>query len=223
MRILITGANRGIGLEMAGQALARGDEVLGTLRDPAKGQALAEVGAKVYQLDVTDDGASDALARTITGHLDLVICNAGMLNSYGGIDDPAHTREAWQNMMMTNVAGPFFTARAFLPHLQAAGGKLAIITSIMGSNEGAKLSGNAIIYRASKAAATNLACSLSAQLAPYGIAVGAYHPGWVQTDMGGSAADITPQESAAGLLERFDVLSMASTGVCEDYKGNALL
>jgi NAD(P)-dependent dehydrogenase (short-subunit alcohol dehydrogenase family) len=87
----------------------------------------------------------------------------------------------------------------------------------MGSSTRAGIS--APIYRASKAAATNLARSLSMELAADNIAVGAWHPGWVQTDMGGSEAAITPQTSAAGLLSRFDALSMQTTGVFEDYAG----
>ena len=87
----------------------------------------------------------------------------------------------------------------------------------MGSSTRAGIS--APIYRASKAAATNLARALSLELAPDKIAVGAWHPGWVQTDMGGSEAAITPQKSAAGLLSRFDSLSMQTSGVFEDYAG----
>ena len=122
---------------------------------------------------------------------------------------------------MANVAGPFFTVRAFLPMLRKAeGAKVAIISSAMGSSARAK--GSAYLYRASKAAATNLAANLAVELAPMGIAVGAYHPGWVQTDMGGQGADITPEQSAAGLLARIGALSLDTTGVVEDYQGHSI-
>jgi NAD(P)-dependent dehydrogenase (short-subunit alcohol dehydrogenase family) len=122
---------------------------------------------------------------------------------------------------MTNIAGPFFTVRAFHAHLKrSARGKVAIISSIMGSNQ--RQMGNAHAYCASKAGATNLAGALAAELRADGIAVGAYHPGWVRTDMGGSSADISAEESAAGLLERIDILSVGSTGTYEDYRGVAI-
>ena len=126
--------------------------------------------------------------------------------------------DAWADVLMTNVAGPFLVARALLGHLD--GGKIAIISSKMGSSANAP--GGGYLYRASKAAVTNVACNLAAELRPRGVAVGSYHPGWVRTDMGGSAADISAEESAAGLLARFEVLSMATTGVFEDYAGAAL-
>ena len=122
---------------------------------------------------------------------------------------------------MTNVAGVFFSARAFLAQLEAElPGKIAVVSSVMASQ--ARAPGGAYIYRASKAAATNVARNLAAELKSRGIAVGAYHPGWVRTDMGGGAADIDVGESADGLLARFDALSMATTGVFEDYRGQAI-
>ena len=87
----------------------------------------------------------------------------------------------------------------------------------MGSSE--RAGGNAFLYRASKAAAVNLACNLAIELKPSGIAVGAYHPGWVQTEMGGAEADIDAATSAAGLIQRFDLLSRDHTGVFENYDG----
>ena len=234
LRILITGANRGIGLEMTRQAAQRGDSVIAACRNPDTASNLqrlaSEVGLQIsiVGMDVANDSsvavAASSISNTITGALDLVVANAGQLNARGGLQDPEHTQGNIAATLMTNVAGVFFTARHFLPHLRAAAlngsaslARLAVISSQMGSSTRAGIS--APIYRASKAAATNLARSLSLELAPDNIAVGAWHPGWVQTDMGGSEAAITPQTSAAGLLSRFDSLSMQTSGVFEDYAG----
>ena len=129
---------------------------------------------------------------------------------------------------MTNIAGVFFTARHFLANLKDGAAdrdagiipRIAVMSSQMGSSERAGTS--APIYRATKAAATNLARSMALELAEDGLAVGAYHPGWVQTDMGGANATITAGSSAAGLLQRFDALSMATSGVFETYEGETL-
>ncbi len=224
---LITGANRGIGLAMARLATTRGDRVLAAARRPGAALALADLARRnrnvsVLNLDVTDPDEMAAAAAAIDdAPIDLLICNAGQYLARGGLDDPEYTYDAWHTMMMTNVAGIFFTVRAFLPRLeQAAEPKIAIISSMMASNERAP--GGSYIYRASKAAATNLARNLAVDLKQQGIAVGAYHPGWVRTDMGGSSAAIDVEESAKGLMQRFDALTLATTGVFEDYRGEAI-
>ncbi|MDT8345712.1 MAG: SDR family oxidoreductase [Thermohalobaculum sp.] len=227
--LLITGANRGIGLAMARQAAQRGDRVLAGARDPgaaadlaAAAQAATAPGAiALRRLDVTDPDGLTALAAAEPGAIDTLVCNAGQYHARGGIDDPSYTPEAWERTMMTNVAGVFFTVRAFLPHLERAQApRIAIISSVMAST--AKAPGGSYIYRASKAAATNLARNLAADLAPRGIAVGAYHPGWVRTDMGGGGADIDAATSAAGLLARIAALSLDTTGAFEDYRGQPI-
>ena len=181
-------------------------------------------------LDVIDENSMKQIAADVKCKIDVLVCNAGVLNGYGGLEDEAHDSQAIEAVLMTNIAGVFFTARSFLPHLirknsksegqSSTNGKIAVISSIMGSQE--RAGSNAPIYRASKAAATNLARSLAIELAPRGIAVGAYHPGWVRTDMGGPSADVSPQESAAGLLSRFDQLDITNTGVYESYSGEKL-
>ncbi|MGG7566637.1 SDR family NAD(P)-dependent oxidoreductase [Rhodovulum sp. DZ06] len=221
--ILITGAGRGIGLELARQAVARGDAVLGTARSAAGRAAIEALGAAALAADVTDPASLDALAAALAPRapLDAVICNEGVLEAGGPMDDPGNTAEAWARTLMTNVAGPFFTARALVPLLRAPGGKIGVISSAMGASHRAK--GTGYSYRASKAAATNVALNLARELAPRGVAVAAWHPGWVRTDMGGAAADVSVEESAAGLLARLDALSMETTGAFEDYAGDAIV
>ncbi len=215
--ILITGANRGVGRELARQAAARGDEVIACARDPEA----VEAGLEAHPLDVRDPAAAEAVAAKLAGRpLDIVVCNAGVLIGRGGLDDPAYTAESWAETMAVNVAGPFFAARAFVPLLRRPGGKFAIISSQMGSSE--RAGGRTYSYRASKAAATNLAANLAKDLAAEGIAVGSWHPGWVRTDMGGPSAAITAEESARGLLARFDALTLERTGVFEMFSGERI-
>ncbi len=233
--LLITGAGRGIGLEMTRQAAMNGYQVLACARNIKESSDLTTLtkkneAIKLISLDVTAENSTKQIAADIKYKIDILVCNAGVLNGYGGLEDEAHHSQAIQNVLMTNVAGVFFTVRSFLPHLvkknskseeqSGTNGKIAVISSIMGSQE--RAGSNAPIYRASKAAATNLARSLAIELAPRRIAVGAYHPGWVRTDMGGPSADVSPHESAAGLLARFDKLNMTNTGIYESYKGEKL-
>jgi NAD(P)-dependent dehydrogenase (short-subunit alcohol dehydrogenase family) len=239
--LMITGANRGIGFEMTKQAAARGDTIIACARNVMEAPALVALARDnpaitLLGLDVTAEGDMKQIAAGMRRKVDLLICNAGVLDSYGGLDDPARNSRAIETVLMTNIAGVYFTVRAFLPHLLITTetettdsdiikadtmiGRIAIISSIMGSQT--LSAANAPIYRASKAAATNLARSFAVELAPRGIAVGAYHPGWVRTDMGGPNADVAPADSAAGLLQRFDLLSLETTGIYETYDGTAL-
>lgn len=222
-RILVTGANRGIGLQLASHFLARGDEVVAVVRNPTAASELQQCpGAKskltLLAADVTDENALAAAAAKLGNKpLDVVICNAGVMSSRGGLADHGHDAAEWQRIMLINVGGVFFTARAFLPQLKQAKGKLAILSSMMGSS--AMASGNVYAYRASKAAAANLGANFAVELKPASIAVGIYHPGWVSSDMGGASAPVTPDASAKGLVDRIGKLSMKTTGVFEDYLG----
>ena len=233
--LLITGANRGIGFEMTKQAAERGDHVIACARNVMEAPDLVALtrnnpSISLLGLDVTAEANMKQIAAGMTRKIDILVCNAGILNGYGGLEDPTNHSRAIESVLMTNIAGVFFTARSFLPHLLETGdgdrhqsgmtGKIAVISSIMGSQE--RASSNAPIYRASKAGATNIARTLAVELAPRGVAVGAYHPGWVRTDMGGDVADIAPADSAAGLLARFDALDLATTGIYESYRGEAL-
>lgn len=224
--ILIAGAGRGIGLELARQAIARGDRVIATARQhdqasPLRALIDAAPGSRLEELDVVDPVSCAALAATLADEqIDALICNAGVFEGRGGIDDPSHTLDAWSRTLMTNAAGPFFVIRALRGLLKRPGARIGIVSSKMGSQQVA--GGGGYAYRASKAAAINLARNLAHDLAPEGIAVAAWHPGWVRTDMGGSGADISTQQSAAGLLARLDALTPEKTGTFETYDGETI-
>ena len=207
MTVLITGTSRGIGAGLADAYRARGEDVIGTTRSGD------------WSLDVTDPDSQTALSLRLQGRpIDLLVCNAGVYLDKGHSLDSGYDSPLWADTFATNVTGVFLTIKTLLPNLQAAqNGKIAIISSTMASSERAP--GGSYIYRASKAAVLNLGRNLAADLQPQGVAVGIYHPGWVITDMGGAAADITVDEAVSGLVARFDALSMATTGVFENWDG----
>jgi NAD(P)-dependent dehydrogenase (short-subunit alcohol dehydrogenase family) len=212
MHIVITGASRGIGAALRAHYLGLGHQVTGTSRSGSD---------DLLQLDVTDPAAHARLAAALGDTtVDLLICNAGIYADKGQSLDSGYPAELWADTFATNVTGVFLSVQALLPHLaRAATPKIAIISSQMASDTRAP--GGSYIYRASKAAALNLGRNLSADLAPRGIAVGIYHPGWVQTDMGGAAAEITVTQSANGLSDRFETLSLDTTGCFETWDGRA--
>lgn len=214
MRIIVTGANRGIGRALFDTFARRGDAVLGTTRGAPEGEGW-------HRLDVTDPGSVKALGAALAGRpLDLLVCNAGVYVDRGEDIDSGFPAEAWAETFAANVTGVFLTVQALLPGLRAARGKIAIISSGMASS--ARAPGGSYIYRASKSAALNLGRNLAADLRAEGIAVGIYHPGWVRTEMGGPGADIDMDTSASGLVARFDALGLATTGCFEDYAGRAI-
>ena len=198
--VLITGANRGIGLEFARQYAEAGYRVHAACRTPGSADALASLGngVKLHALDVTDHGRIEALAAGLKGEaIDILINNAGMYGDrqeLGKID-----YAAWQEVMRVNTLAPLKMAECFLPHLEAGKMKMiASLTSRMGSiaeND----AGGVYIYRSSKAALNAAARSLALDLAPRGITVIVFHPGWVKTDMGGAGALIDAETSVGGM------------------------
>lgn len=209
MHVLITGTGRGIGRALADRYRAAGHAVTGTARDGSAGIAL----------DVTDPEAQRAMAAGLAGQpVDLLVCNAGVYLDKGQKLEGGYPAEMWAQSFAVNVTGVFLTVQALLPNLRAAGGaKIAIISSQMASHSRAP--GGSYIYRASKAAALNLGRNLAADLRGEGIAVGIYHPGWVQTDMGGAAAEITVDQAADGLVDRFAALDIDRSGCFETWDG----
>ncbi len=215
MSILITGANRGIGHALYDLYAVGGADVIGTSRHTE------HLPGRWITLEVTDPASQAVMAAELQGApLDLLIANAGVYLDKGQALEGGYAPELWAETFAVNVTGVFQTIQTLLPNLRAADApKIAIISSQMGSSEIA--SGSSYIYRASKAAALNLGRNLAVDLKPEGISVGIYHPGWVQTDMGGANAAIAPNDAALGLAERFDALSLETTGCFETWDGRA--
>ncbi|WP_170572817.1 SDR family NAD(P)-dependent oxidoreductase [Ruegeria atlantica] len=207
MHIVITGVNRGIGRTLVDAYRARGDSLTGTARD----------GTAELVLDVTDPAQHADMAVQLGDQpVDLLICNAGVyLDKEQDID--GYPADMWAQSFAVNVTGVFLSIQALLPNLRAAQGKIAILSSQMASHTRAP--GGSYIYRASKAAALNLGRNLATDLRDEGIAVGIYHPGWVLTEMGGPTAEITTDQAVEGLIERFDALSLETTGCFETWDG----
>lgn len=208
--VLITGANRGIGLELAKLYAARGDSVTGVCRETS--DELEDIADQVISgIDLTEPGAIDAVAaiaeQLVEGPLDILINNAGVFTNETLADlDVDRIRAQFE----INALVPLELTVALLP-LMAEGSKIANITSRMGSvaDNG---SGAYYGYRASKAALNAFGKSLAMDLTPRGIAVAQLHPGYVQTRMVGFNGDISPAEAAAGLAARIDELNLNNTG-----------
>ncbi|SFK51417.1 SDR family NAD(P)-dependent oxidoreductase [Shimia haliotis] len=211
MHVVITGANRGIGQALDHRFRALGHDVTGTARNEAE----------FLKLDVTSPESQAEAARALDAKpIDLLVCNAGVYLDKGQNLADGFPADMWTQSFAANVTGVFLTVQSLLPNLQlSATPKIAIISSQMGSDTRAP--GGSYIYRASKAAALNLGRNLATDLKHIGIAVGVYHPGWVKTDMGGPDGDITVTESAEGLANRFQALSLETTGCFETWDGRA--
>lgn len=217
--ILITGANRGMGLEFARQYAAAGWRVLGTVRDPMAGRALSEAGGEVYVCDVADPAQVARLKASLAGvDLDVLLLNAGIYGEsqeFGGVD-PA----AFMKVMAVNALAPLKLAEAFAG--QMAGRKvIAAVSSKMGAMSD-NTSGGSYAYRASKAALNMVMKGLAVDLAGRGILTVALSPGWVRTDMGGPNAPLDAAEAVAGMRKVVDGLRSEDSGALIHYDGTLL-
>ncbi len=221
MTVLVTGANRGIGLEMARQFEARGMHVIGTARNPESAEALKATGVRVEQLDVTDADSIAGLARRLQGvKIDMLVNNAGISGHTAASFEETDFTQIGQTFAV-NTLGPMRVTQALLPNLKAGRHKTVIqMSSVMGSIE--RNRGGYYGYRASKAALNMMNSSLALELGEQGFTCVVMHPGWVQTDMGGAGADIPVDVSVKGLLDVFAGLGPEDNGKFYDYQGQAI-
>jgi NAD(P)-dependent dehydrogenase (short-subunit alcohol dehydrogenase family) len=224
--ILISGANRGLGLEFARQYLAGGDKVIAGVRDLARAVALHALPGQgrleVHALDVADAASVEAFRGAVGGQpIDILIANAGVYGGdrqdrLGDIDF-----DAWTRAFAVNTLGAVRLADAFVDNVaKGRDRKMVAVSSLMGST--ADSSGGAIIYRSSKAALNNAWRNLALQLRDRGIACFSVHPGWVKTDMGGAQAPLTPEQAISSLRAHIDQWSLADSGRFLGWDGREL-
>lgn len=221
--ILITGANRGLGLEFARSYAADGWRVHACCRHPEKAKDLSAVHGDivVHRLDVTDGLQVAGLARELIDvPIDVLLNNAGAFGPRTGFGEIDY--DAWQPVFALNVFAPLRMAERFVGHIAESERKQIInITSYMGSITESN-AGGSYIYRSSKAALNMIAKCLSVDLAPRGITVVNIHPGWVRTDMGGENASLSPAESVAAMRKVFGRLTFKDNGSFLNHDGSTI-
>ncbi|AWB65244.1 short-chain dehydrogenase [Saccharobesus litoralis] len=226
--ILITGANRGIGLEFVRHYLAQpNNRVIATCRQPDAASELNKLAhtnkhLNVVPLDISNPKSIQQLQKELANQpIDLLINNAGMYGPKGLPRESVSTQD-WLNVFQVNSIAPFMVTNALLDNLkQVKNAKIAYLTSKMGSMTDNN-SGGSYIYRSSKAALNAVIKSLSIDLRPDNIQVVALHPGWVKTEMGGPNALITTQESVAGLTQVIENLTSEQSGQFINFDGTSI-
>jgi NAD(P)-dependent dehydrogenase (short-subunit alcohol dehydrogenase family) len=214
--VLVTGANRGIGLQLCTQFMARGDDVIAVCR--ATSDDLSQLGVRIIENTDVSDGASVKQLKDTLGkqRIDVLVNCAGILreDKLGELDYDEMTEQ-----FRVNTLGPLRITEALLDNLRT-GSKVIIITSRVGSIED-NSSGGYYGYRASKTAVNQIGMNLKHELLPRGIAVALLHPGLVATEMTGGRG-IDPEESARGLIQRIDELNLDNSGSFWHAEGYAL-
>lgn len=221
--VLITGANRGIGLEFARQYAAEGWTVHGSARDPENATALNGIGGvTVHRLDVGNAAQIAAVAEALAdAKIDLLINNAGVSGAenaaLGEID-----YDTWLEVLRINALAPLRVTEAFLPRMAHAPTGLIVFMSSRAGSITSNIAGSRYPYRTSKAALNAVVRSLALDLLPRGINCIAMHPGWARTDMGGAVAPLDPEESVRCMRELFRRVEPHDTGHFFNYDGREL-
>lgn len=221
--VLVTGANRGLGLEFVRTFADDGWRVHACARNIEKAKAIKSLSGDVncHRLDVTDGLKVASLARSLAEEpLDLLINNAGAYGPRTGFGETDY--EEWASVLQVNTLAPLRLVERFAGVLEQGEGKTVVnISSRMGSIA-SNSSGGSYIYRSSKAALNMITKGLSVDLGPRGFTVVSFHPGWVQTDMGGESADIPVEESVAGMRKVIAGLTTDDNGRFFNFDGEEL-
>jgi len=226
--ILITGANRGIGLALSTVFARNGWQVIACCRKPERATALSALRAasegrlKIDQLEVTDDSQLERLRKELDGiAIDVLVNNAGIKGpdhqDFGFLDE-----SWWIETFRVNSIAPYKISRALLDNVLLSRRRvISTMTSQMGSL-GGNHSGGSYVYRTTKAAMNMVMKSLSIDLQEKGVTAVAFHPGWVRTDMGGPEAPLSPEQSAEGLFKTLLSLNPGNNGQFLNYLGESL-
>ncbi len=225
--VLITGANRGLGLEFCRQYAERGWHVIACSRNPDDAFDLNNLAShhniRLETLDVSEFGQIDALSQKLAGlPIDVLINNAGIYTDNGNNGFGKLDYQAWTKSLVVNTEAPLKMAEAFLPQIKCSDKKLIVnISSLMGSMADND-SGGSIFYRSSKAALNAAMKSLSIELKNQSVGVLIFHPGWVKTDMGGPNALINAEQSVAGMRTLIEDFSLNQSGSFVKYDGTPM-
>lgn len=227
--VLITGANRGLGLEFTTQYLVAGWHVHACCRNPEASAGLATLAKThpsnltIHTLDVADFNQIAQLANKLSAStIDLLINNAGVYPDRDGQGLGEMDYEDWGDAFRVNAMAPLHMTEAFIEHVaRSVDRKIVFITSKMGSLED-NTSGGCYAYRSSKAALNMVAKSLSIDLAPRGVVTLLLHPGWARTDMGGPNAWISAQQSVSGMRNIITNATLADAGKFHAYDGKLI-
>jgi len=224
--VVITGANRGLGLELARVYAGRGDRVIAGCRNPATADELARLTEHVHALDMGDEQSIAGFIAAIGEQpVDIVVNNAGIdARNLGAADSERdvllQTPQQLMGQIEVNAVGPWLLSRGLLPHLRRSDRpRIANVTSQIGSMEVSQRIGRDVGYAVSKAALNMLTVKLAVRLRDEGILAVLIHPGFLRTDMGGSAATMGPDESARHIAATVDRLTIDDTGTFRRWDG----
>ena len=218
--VVITGANRGIGLELCKQFISNGDRVFATYRNDIAGLAKIEnPNLSIFKLDVRDSKGVEDFVSSIEGKIDILINNAGISDGrWQSISeiDMQYAMEVFE----VNSIGPVLVTQKFKPKLDS-GSKIVMMSSLMGSISDC-ISGKSYAYRASKTALNMFSIAMKNELESQGISILILHPGWVKTDMGGPNAPLSVKQSVTGIIQRIEEQTLELTGRYVQFDGTPI-
>jgi len=218
--VVVTGANRGIGFELAKQLLDSGFRVYATYRSEMGGLAsLSNQNLSIHQMDVRDPAGIDNLSNSIEGKIDLLINNAGVADGRWQSISEIDMQHALEVIEINSIAPVLITQK--LLNQMSDDSTIVMMSSLMGSISDC-MSGRSYAYRASKTALNMFSIAMKNELQTQGVSILILHPGWVETDMGGPNATVSPEQSVSGMIERINEHNLSMSGRYVQYDGTPI-